>query len=239
MSNVNDITNVPSHIAIIMDGNGRWASKRGLPRSMGHKKGAEVVEKVARSAHELGVKFLTLYAFSTENWNRNAEEVNTLMSLLRTYLQKGLKDIQKDNVKIKFIGERYMLDDDIVSSMEEIEKQSLNNTGLTLCIALSYGSRQEIINAVKTMCADINNGKMDIEDINMENMSKYLYTSDMPDPDLIIRTSGEQRISNYLLWQAAYSELYFTDIHWPDFDKKELEKIIKNYATRERRYGKS
>ncbi len=227
------------HLAIIMDGNGRWAARRGLPRSMGHRKGAEVVKEITRAAGELGIKYLTLYAFSTENWNRSEDEVKTLMGLLRDYLQSDLKEVQENNVRIRFIGEREMLDADIVRKMAEIEADTLRNTGMTLCIALSYGSRQEIINAVKKTAALVKEGDISLNDVDVKLFSDMLYTKDMPDPDLVIRTSGEQRISNYLLWQIAYAEFFFTDVLWPDFNKKLLEDIIKNFNMRERRYGKA
>lgn len=227
------------HLAIIMDGNGRWAARRGLPRSMGHRKGAEVVKEITRAAGELGIKYLTLYAFSTENWNRSEDEVKTLMGLLRDYLQSDLKEVQQNNVRIRFIGEREMLDADIVRKMAEIEADTLRNTGMTLCIALSYGSRQEIVNAIKKTAALVKEGDISLNDVDVKLFSDMLYTKDMPDPDLVIRTSGEQRISNYLLWQIAYAEFFFTDVLWPDFNKKLLEDIIKNFNMRERRYGKA
>ena len=227
------------HLAIIMDGNGRWAARRGLPRSMGHRKGAEVVKEITRAAGELGIKYLTLYAFSTENWNRSEDEFKTLMGLLRDYLQSDLKEVQENNVRIRFIGEREMLDADIVRKMAEIEADTLRNTGMTLCIALSYGSRQEIVNAVKKTAALVKEGDISLNDVDVKLFSDMLYTKDMPDPDLVIRTSGEQRISNYLLWQIAYAEFFFTDVLWPDFNKKLLEDIIKNFNMRERRYGKA
>lgn len=229
----------PKHIAIIMDGNGRWAQKRGLPRSMGHQKGAKTVEKVVKAATELGVKYLTLYAFSTENWNRSEEEVATLIGLLREYLKKDLKEIQKHKARIKFIGERNMLDADIVESMRRIEINTKDNDDITVCLAISYGSRQEIISVVKKIGGMVQKGDILLEEVDEQTVSNLLYTNDMPDPDLVIRTSGEQRISNYLLWQIAYSEFYFTDVFWPDFSKKHLEKIIENYNLRERRFGKA
>ena len=227
-----------THIAIIMDGNGRWAAKRGLPRSFGHKKGAETVKEITRAAGELGIKFLTLYAFSTENWQRSPEEVSTLMGLLRQYLKSDLQELQKNNVRIRFIGERDMLDADIVAAMEKLEAETAVNDGLTLCIALSYGSRQEIVNAAKKAAALVQKGDMSVEDIDVKLFSDMLYTKDIPDPDLLIRTSGEQRLSNYLLWQLAYTEFYFTPTFWPDFNKNELTDIINDFKTRERRYGK-
>ena len=227
------------HIAIIMDGNRRWAKKHGMPQSFGHKKGAENVVKITRAMKESGVKYLTLYAFSTENWQRSQEEVDTLMQLLRDYLDKEFNEIMDNNVRIIFIGERYMLSEDIRQKMANIEQESANNKDLTLCIALSYGSRQEILVAVKKAMMLVSDKKIKPEDMTLEKFSSLLYTADIPDPDILIRTSGEQRISNYLLWQLAYTELFFTDTLWPDFDKKELIDIIQKFSTRERRYGKS
>lgn len=227
------------HVAIIMDGNGRWAKKRGMPRTYGHKKGAENVVKITRSMKESGVKFLTLYAFSTENWQRSKDEVDALMQLLNEYLDKELKEIMENNVRIRFIGERYMLSPSIQEKMLHLEKESAENTDLTLCIALSYGSRQEILAATQKIAQKVASGKMDVSQITQEAFSNELYTRDIPDPDILIRTSGEQRISNYLLWQLAYTELFFTDTLWPDFDKNELCNIIQSFNKRERRYGKN
>ena len=227
------------HVAIIMDGNGRWAKKRGMPRTYGHKKGAENVVKITRSMKESGVKFLTLYAFSTENWQRSKDEVDALMQLLNEYLDKELKEIMENNVRIRFIGERYMLSPSIQEKMLHLEKESAENTDLTLCIALSYGSRQEILAATQKIAQKVACGKMDVSQITQEVFSNELYTRDIPDPDILIRTSGEQRISNYLLWQLAYTELFFTDTLWPDFDKNELCDIIQSFNKRERRYGKN
>jgi undecaprenyl diphosphate synthase len=226
------------HIAIIMDGNGRWASRQGLPRSMGHKKGAEVVKEITKAAAEKGIKYLTLYAFSTENWQRSKEEVSYLMTLLRQYLKNDLKEIKENKVRIRFIGERYMLDKDIQQSMADLEEETAEFNKMTLCIALSYGSRQEIISAVKKTAQLIKNGDISVEDVDINLFSSMLYTKDIPDPDLLIRTSGEQRISNYLLWQIAYSEFAFTDVLWPDFTPELLQQMIDNFNTRERRYGK-
>ncbi len=234
-----DTTNICNHIAIIMDGNGRWAKKRGMPRTYGHKKGAENVVKITRSMKESGVKYLTLYAFSTENWQRSKDEVDALMQLLNEYLDKELKEIMENNVRIIFIGERYMLSDDIQRKMLYLEQESAKNTDLTLCIALSYGSRQEILSAVKNIAAKVKNNELKVEDITQESFSNELYTKSIPDPDILIRTSGEQRISNYLLWQIAYTELFFTNTLWPDFGKDELWDIIKKFSSRERRYGKN
>ncbi len=227
------------HIAIIMDGNGRWAKKRGMPRTFGHKKGAENVVKITRAMKDSGVRYLTLYAFSTENWQRSEDEVKALMDLLREYLDKEFKEIMENNVRIIFIGERDMLSDDIQKKIAYIEKESAKNTDLTLCIALSYGSRQEIVYAVKQICEGVKNNKISISDVSADLISKNLYTADIPDPDILIRTSGEQRISNYLLWQLAYTELFFTKTPWPEFDKDELMEIIEQFNQRERRYGKN
>lgn len=228
-----------NHIAVIMDGNGRWATKRGLPRTAGHKKGAEVVVQIAKAAKEFGVKYLTLYAFSTENWKRSPEEIGALMQLLRQYLDKNFKELEQNDVKIRFIGERYMLDADIVEKMERLEQKTAENKSLVLQIALSYGSRQEILNTAKEIAERVKNGDMQPQDIDEQTFSAMLYTGGVQDPDLLIRTSGEQRISNYLLWQIAYSELFFTKTLWPDFAKEEFKSIIENYQTRERRYGKA
>ena len=206
-----ETTNICKHIAIIMDGNGRWAKKRGMPRTFGHKKGAENVVKITRSMKESGVKYLTLYAFSTENWQRSKDEVDALMQLLNEYLDKELKEIMENNVRIVFIGERYMLSDAIQQKMHYLEEESANNSDLTLCIALSYGSRQEILSAVKSIAQKVQNNQINIDDIDQEIFANELYTKGIPDPDILIRTSGEQRISNYLLWQIAYTELFFTD----------------------------
>ena len=227
------------HIAIIMDGNGRWAKKRGMPRTFGHKKGAENVVNITRAMKESGVKYLTLYAFSTENWQRSEDEVKALMDLLREYLDKEFKEIMDNNVKLVFIGERYMLSDDIREKIEYLEKTSKDNSDLTLCIALSYGSRHEIVNATKNIAKAYANREISLDDITFDLVSNNLYTRDIPDPDILIRTSGEQRISNYLLWQLAYTELFFTNTLWPDFNKDELMAIIEQFNNRERRYGKN
>lgn len=227
------------HIAIIMDGNGRWAKRRGMPRSFGHKKGAENVIQITRAMKESGVKYLTLYTFSTENWQRSEDEVAALMQLLRDYLDKEFQEIMDNNVRIIFIGERNMLSDDIQQKIQRIEEESAQNTDLTLCIALSYGSRQEILSAVKKAVRLVQNGQCNVDDISQDMFTSLLYTKDIPDPDILIRTSGEQRISNYLLWQLAYTEMFFTDTLWPDFNKEELTDIIKRFNNRERRYGKN
>ncbi len=233
-----DKKNKLEHIAVIMDGNGRWAQKRGMPRTVGHKKGAETVKEITRAAGELGIKYLTLYAFSTENWQRSEDEVNALMDLLREYLKSDIKELQENGVRIIFIGERDMLATDIVEQMKKVEEETINNNKMVLCIALSYGSRQEIVNAARRIAVLFKRGDIEPEDIDIKMFSDMLYTKDIPDPDILIRTSGEHRISNYLLWQLAYAEMFFTDTLWPDFSRKELEQIIQDYQTRERRYGK-
>ncbi len=230
--------NVLNHIAIIMDGNGRWAARKGLPRSLGHKKGAETVKEITKAAVEMGIKYLTLYAFSTENWQRSKEEVDYLMGLLRQYLKGDLQELKENQVRIVFIGERDMLAEDIRKSMADLEADTRDFSKMTLCIALSYGSRQEIIHAVRNVAQMVKNGDISPENIDINLFSNMLYTKEIPDPDLLIRTSGEQRISNYLLWQLAYTELAFTEVLWPDFTPELLKQIIANYQTRERRYGK-
>lgn len=233
------MANILEHIAIIMDGNGRWAKKRGLPRTAGHKKGAEVVIDIAKAAKNMGIKYLTIYAFSTENWKRSKEEVDTLMNLLREYLSRDFKELDKENIRILFIGEREMLAPDIVEKMEKLEAETQNNTAATLVVALSYGSRAEITHAVREIGRKIKSGDILPEDIDEKTISDMLYTKDIPEPDILIRTSGEQRLSNYLLWQLAYSEFFFTPTPWPDFTKEELKQIVETYQTRERRYGKA
>ena len=232
------MTDKLKHIAIIMDGNGRWAQKRGLPRSAGHKKGAEALQEIARAAADLGIEYLTVYAFSTENWRRDKAEVDYLMELLRQYLKSEFKEIQERGARIRFIGERQMLAPDIVEQMAKIEKETAANNKFTLCIALSYGSRSEILSAVKAVAKMSQKGDVIPEEITGEFFSGLLYTAGIPDPDLVIRTSGEQRISNYLLWQIAYSEFFFTKTLWPDFSGTELKEIIADFNSRERRYGK-
>lgn len=232
------VENPPRHVAFIMDGNGRWAQKKGLPRSQGHRKGAETVRKIVEAAGDIGIKYVTLYAFSTENWQRPEDEVKTLMDLLRQYLKSELKELKDKGVKIIFIGERNMLDKDIVSSMESLEKETQENSKLTLCIALSYGSRQEILQAVQKIATLTKRGDIEPKDVDIKMFSDMLYTKEIPDPDLLIRTSGEQRVSNYLLWQLAYTEMAFTNTTWPDFNKEEFINILQNYSQRERRYGK-
>lgn len=227
---------VPNHIAIILDGNGRWAKKRGMPRSFGHVKGCENLEDICEVAKELGVKYLTVYAFSTENWKRSKEEVNGLMKLFRNYLKKCIKISQKNNMRVKVIGDITAFDSDIQESIEKLEDFSKDFTDLHFQIALNYGSRDEITRAVNRMLEDQKAGKLETP-VSEDTISDYLDTAGIPDPDLMIRTSGELRLSNYLLWQLAYSEFYFTDVPWPDFKKEELVKAIEKYNERDRRYG--
>ena len=228
---------IPNHVAIILDGNGRWAKSKGMPRNYGHTVGAKNVETVCRAADELGIKYLTLYAFSTENWNRPQNEVNALMKLLEGYLETCIKTADKNNMRVRVIGEITRLSNAFQQRIHELETASASNTGLNLTIAINYGSRDEILRAVRHMVEDAREGKLETKDIDENVFSSYLDTRELPDPDLLIRTSGEQRLSNYLLWQLAYSEFYFTDVPWPDFHKKELELAIEAYNKRDRRFG--
>lgn len=228
---------VPNHIAIIMDGNGRWAKSKFLPRTVGHKAGVESIKDVAKEAASLGVKHLTLYAFSTENWKRPKHEVDTLMSLLSTYLKSGITELHKNNVKVTTIGDISQLPDNCVEGINKACELTKNNTGINVNLALNYGSRNDITNAMIEIARDVKKGNLSPVDINEETIINYLSTKYILDPDLIIRTSGEQRLSNFLLWEAAYSEFYFTETNWPDFDKFELQKAIYFYQNRERRFG--
>ncbi len=228
--------NLPKHIAIIMDGNGRWARKRSLPRSAGHVAGSKKFKEIARYCNKIGLKYLTVYAFSTENWKRPKEEIDGIMNILREYL-KDSKNFKHENIKVKFIGNISVLDNDIKQLIAEAEEGSENATGLNLNIALNYGGRDEIVNAVKKISVGIKNGKISETDITEELISNNLYTVGQPDPDLIIRPSGEYRLSNYLIWQAAYSEYCFMNVLWPDFSPKHLEKAIEEFNSRSRRYG--
>ena len=229
---------IPKHIAIIMDGNGRWAKEKNLPRISGHRQGINSVREITRVCGEIGVKYLTLYTFSTENWNRPQNEVNALMRLLLNTINIEVKELNKNNVCFKTIGDIDQLPMITKKGIQDGEELTKNNTGLNLCLALSYGSRQEIINSVRRISEKVKNGIMKIEQINEESFSKELYTSEFPDPDLLIRTSGENRISNFLLWQIAYSEIYLTETYWPDFGEGELIKSLLDYQSRERRFGK-
>ena len=228
---------IPQHVAVILDGNGRWAKKRHMPRTYGHKVGSQVVEDMLSIVDELGVKYFTVYAFSTENWKRSQGEVSTLMTILRTYLKGCVKKSMDNNVRCRVIGRREELSKDIVDSIENLEEKTKNNTGLNFTIAINYGGRDEITRAVKKIAMQVENGLVNPEDITEQMISDNLDTWELPDPDLLIRTSGEQRLSNYLPWQLAYTEFYFTDVHWPDFNKEELIKAFEKYNKRERRFG--
>lgn len=229
--------NVPRHVAIILDGNGRWAKKRLLPRNAGHVAGSKNVEKICKAAWDMGIEYVTMYAFSTENWSRPQSEVDALMKLLHQYLSDCLKTSEKNNMQVRVIGDISKLEPDLRNRIQELEEYSAKNTGLHFQVALNYGSRDEITRAVRKMAQDIEKGELASEDITEQTISSYLDTKGIPDPDLMIRTSGEQRLSNYLLWQLAYTEFYFTDVLWPDFDKNELEKAVEYYKNRDRRFG--
>jgi undecaprenyl diphosphate synthase len=232
-----DIERIPSHVAVIMDGNGRWAKKQGQERIFGHHNGVDSVDKVTEAAGELGIKYLTLYAFSTENWNRPKEEVDALMALLVDTIAKETPTLMKNNIRLQTIGDISRLPKATHDKFVACIEQTSQNTGLTLVIALSYSARWEIIQSVRQIAQAVKDNSMLLEDINEETISANLTTCDMPDPDLLIRTSGELRISNFLLWQIAYAELYFTNVLWPDFTKKELNKAIESYNSRDRRFG--
>ena len=232
-----DYENIPCHIAIIMDGNGRWAKKRGLPRTAGHKSGVEALREVIKACSDLEVRFLTLYAFSTENWKRPEDEVSTLMQLLVSYLRKEIGELNKNHVRIRTIGDIKKLPSIAINEVESAIELTKNNTGLNVNIALNYGGRDEIVHAVKNLASDILIEKFTVDEINDDLFEQYLYTKDIPDPDLIIRPSGELRISNFLLWQAAYSEFWFSDIYWPDFGRAHLLSAINDYQKRDRRFG--
>ncbi len=227
----------PKSIAIIMDGNGRWAKSKGLPRSAGHVKGAKNIETIARAAKAMGVKYLTIYAFSTENWSRPDDEVAKLMELLEEYITKAIKNAEKNKMQIRIIGDRSKLSDGLNARIAEAEKITSVYDEVYLQVAFNYGSRDEIVRMTKKIASDVSDGKLSADDITEETVSNYLDTAGIPDPDLLIRTSGEQRISNYLLWQLAYSEFYFTKVPWPDFSPKNLEEAIEEYNNRNRRYG--
>lgn len=229
--------NVPKHIAIILDGNGRWAKAKGMPRNYGHVQGAKTVEVICEEAYKMGVQYLTVYAFSTENWNRPKEEVDALMTLLRNYMKTCLKTAEKNKMCVRVLGDKTGLDDDIRKRIDELEKATVNNDGLHFQIALNYGGRDEIVRATKFIASQIKNGTLQVEDITENLISDTLDTKGIPEPDLLIRTCNEQRISNFLLWQLAYTEFYITDVAWPDFTKEELTKAIEAYNKRNRKYG--
>lgn len=228
---------IPQHVAIILDGNGRWAKKKNMPRNYGHAQGSKNVERICEIAYKMGIKYLTVYAFSTENWSRPSDEVNALMKLLRNYMKTCLKTAEKNRMRVRVIGDKTGLDDDIRTRIEELEEASAGNDGLNFQIAINYGSRDEITRAVRHLAADVKDGKLAVDVIDEACISGYLDTREVPDPDLLIRTSGEQRLSNYLLWQLAYTEFYFTDVPWPAFTKEELWKAIEKFNSRDRRYG--
>lgn len=239
MTNIPSPSAPPRHIAIIMDGNGRWAQARGLPRIAGHRRGAEAVRRTLSATAELGVPYLTLFGFSSENWKRPLAEVDDLMGLLRHYLRGEIAELHRNGVRLRVIGERGRLAPDIVTLIENAEALTLENTGVNLTIALSYGGRAEIIAAMRTLAGKAATGELAPEAIDEAEVARHLFTADIPDPDLLIRTSGEQRISNFLLWQCAYAELVFTKTLWPDFGRADLEQAIADYGGRERRYGAS
>ena len=229
--------NVPKHIAIILDGNGRWAKAKGMPRNYGHVQGSKNVERICETAYKMGVKYLTVYAFSTENWNRLDSEVKALMKLLRDYMKTCIKTANKNRMKVRVLGDKTGLDEDIRTRIAQLEEASKDNDGLNFQIAINYGSRDEMIRAMRRMAKDCVEGKLMPQEICEDVFEGYLDTHDIPDPDLLIRTSGEIRLSNYLLWQLAYTEFYFTDVLWPDFSKEELEKAIEYYNRKDRRFG--
>jgi len=232
-----DMNNLPCHIGVIMDGNGRWAKKRGLPRSAGHQAGADTLKKIVTECNNMGIKYITVYAFSTENWKRPKEEVNFLMNLLLSYLRDSEKTLAKENVVIRAIGGREELSEEIRAQIKKTEEFTKNNTGIVMNIALNYGSREELVSAAKKIATRAKGGEIEIDGITEDMISSELYTAGQPDPDLIIRTSNELRLSNFLMWQSAYSELYFTKTLWPDFSVRDLHNAILEYQSRNRRYG--
>ncbi|MCD7954661.1 MAG: isoprenyl transferase [Lachnospiraceae bacterium] len=228
---------IPQHVAIILDGNGRWAKAKGMPRSYGHAKGAQNLEVICEDAWNIGIKYLTVYLFSTENWKRSREEVDSLMRLFRRYTKTCIKTARDNNMKVRVLGDPTALADDLQKSLADLVESSKDNTGLNFQIAINYGSRDEIVRAIRHLTEDCLDGRLAVTDITEERFSGYLDTAGVPDPDLLIRTSGELRLSNYLMWQLAYTEFYFTEVPWPDFTKEELMKAIEKYNSRDRRYG--
>ena len=228
---------IPQHVAIILDGNGRWAKSKGMPRTYGHIEGAKTVEKICEEAWKMGIKYLTVYAFSTENWKRSKEEVDALMKLLRNYMKNCLKTAEKNDMVVRVIGDKTGLDDDIREQIDALEKASANNGGLNFQIAINYGSRDEIVRSVRKIMEDVKAGKIDADQMDEAMFDSYLDTAGIPSPDLLIRTSGEQRLSNFLMWQLAYTEFYFTDVPWPAFSKEDLEKAVEKFNSRDRRFG--
>jgi len=233
-----DKKNIPKHVAIIMDGNGRWAKDKGLPRGAGHRAGIDRVKEIVRAASELGIKVVTLFAFSAENWARPQKEVNLLMRALDNFLDRQINELHKNNIRLKVIGRESPMPQYLLAKIKKSEEKTKSNTGLVFVLALNYGSRQEIVDAVKKFTRAVIKDEASIEDLDTQNFNDYLYTAGLPDPDLLIRTSGEMRISNFLLWQLSYAELYFPRKYWPDFGKRDLEKAIEIYQMRERRFGK-
>lgn len=229
---------IPNHVAVILDGNGRWAKKRLMPRNYGHMQGAKTVEKICSEAWNMGIKYLTVYAFSTENWKRPQDEVDALMKLLSKYLDDFKKRSDTEDMRLRIIGDKTGLSDEIRAKIVELEEYTKDNQGLNFTIAINYGSRDEMVRAMKKVALDVKDGKVTPEDISEDMFENYLDTAGIPDPDLLIRTSGEQRLSNYLLWQLAYTEFYFTDVLWPDFSKEDLEQAVIAYNKRDRRFGK-
>jgi undecaprenyl diphosphate synthase len=232
-----EVLNIPEHVAVIMDGNGRWAKKRLMPRTYGHSAGAKAIEAACENCDEIGIKYLTVYAFSTENWKRSVEEVSTIMNIFRKYLVDSIERSNRNNMRVRIIGKREGLPEDIVKKIEDLEKATAGNTGLQFTVAINYGGRDELVRAAKNIARDYKNGIITEADITEDLMSRYLDTREITDPDLLIRTSGELRTSNFLPWQIAYSEFYFTDCMWPDFDMNELVKAVRYYTGRDRRYG--
>jgi undecaprenyl diphosphate synthase len=228
---------LPTHVAIIMDGNGRWAKLKGLPRSAGHREGIEKIKKIIKAAKELGIKFLTLFAFSTENWKRPKREVRLLMRSLENFLDREISELNKNNIRLRIIGKDEPIPKTLLTKLKKAQESTKNNTGMTVNLAFNYGSRTEIVDAVKKLVKSMLEKKINLEQINENTFSEFLYTAGMPDPDLLIRTSGEMRISNFLLWQMSYTELYFTKKYWPDFEKKDLQDAINDFQSRDRRFG--
>lgn len=232
-----DKDNIPQHVAIIMDGNGRWAKERGLGRSAGHREGIKRVREIVKAAGELGIKVLTLFTFSTENWSRPKKEIGMLMRALNNFLQRELKELNKSNIRLKVIGQNEPLPRYLQNKIREAQERTASNYGLTIVLALNYGSRQEIVDAVKKFTSAVLQGNAQLKNLDTEEFSRYCYTAGLPDPDLLIRTSGEMRLSNFLLWQLSYAELYFAKKYWPDFHREDFEKVIKLYQKRQRRFG--
>ncbi len=228
---------IPRHVAIILDGNGRWAKKKRMPRNYGHTQGSKNVEKICEAAYKIGIQYLTVYAFSTENWRRPKDETEALMKLLQTYLETSIKTSTKNNMRVRIIGDLSGLSEEIQRSIADLEEASRNNTGLNFQVAINYGGRDELLRAAKALAMDLKENKIKPEQIDETGFEQYLDTRGIPDPDLLIRTSGEQRLSNFLLWQLAYTEFYFPDVLWPDFDKKELMKAVEYYSSRTRKFG--